>query len=224
MSCEKNYLTDLTHRVESCFDENEMLRFLWSIEGIPIDPTRINGNVLVIGPGYVFPERVLLCTPESLFRTPHSDISTITLCDEDYLALPSDSFSTWNIKVGSYPYTPDETHTIPFYLAYARDMLQDIPESTFDVVLFFRQPFFARHLMNDGNLAEIHRTLRKGGYFLGSGCMKHTLFTSIGEDKERFREFCNEIGMTVDSLTQLYDFDQSSYVYKDNHGVTATKV
>lgn len=142
-------------------------QFAYDIRKMPITEDHIKGDVLIIGPGQLFPERLFIGTSESDLFDLRPQIETITVCDPAYIGLSV--FFDPPIHIHS-PMEP--------FILYKRGVnympngfmyhSPGIPDETYDVVTFFRAPDTEEQL-RDGMQNEISRILRRGSLFIGSG-------------------------------------------------------
>lgn len=151
-------------------DSRLLSDFAGSIAALEVSRKNIGGNVLVGGHAGYFPERTLLCTPESSYRKPRPGIQSITGCNPTFYTSPDNSFDipTVHRLPGQLPYL--DGSVINYYASSLQRVLETLPADFFDVVLFFRISKLAEQLYGeDGLMKLIKDKVKQGAYFMGSG-------------------------------------------------------
>ena len=86
MITETNWLAS---RIETATDHRVIDLFVVTINPLSIRPNMVNGNVLVGDCGGGFPERVMLCSPDSDFSLIEPRVNSLTCADPDFFTDPS---------------------------------------------------------------------------------------------------------------------------------------
>lgn len=209
MITETNWLAS---RIETATDHRVIDLFVVTINPLSIRPNMVNGNVLVGGCGGGFPERVMLCSPDSDFSLIEPRVNSLTCADPDFFTDPSlvlenpveKKFSGQkpNLKRGKITYYPASLQTI----------LPAIGRSVFDTVLFFRIQRLQEQLTTGLN-DKLQRVIKSGGYLLGSGS-----FNSLQACQEIFQQEFN-----IEQIISLMNPDYSGYAYHQHVGFVLRK-
>ena len=141
--------------------------FLRHIEGLGITPEQVKGRVLVVGQADVFPERSLLCTPESRFGQPRSAVTNIYCCDTTYPSDPGRRISTPCINTIFEDHVPDPIPNTTYYEpSPAPDLLNKMDPDFLDTVIMCRVPDVGKQIEEEGLIDIISTHLKSGGYFI----------------------------------------------------------
>jgi len=140
------------------------------IEPLGLTPEHIKGRVLVIGQAMAFPERTLLCTPESDFRRLRKGVLNIYCCDPDYFSSPKNHLDIPCDNTIFYDHVPDpQPNTAYFELSSSCNFLLRVAPDFFDTVLMFRAVDTGKQIAEYGLVQQVAPHLKKGGYFICSG-------------------------------------------------------
>lgn len=137
------------------------------MKGFNISQNDVKGNVVVIGPGTMFPEAVLVFSPESNFRKFRKKVDSVTLCDsEDY-------FLTLNIDMPNLKYFEQlelaHRGECGFVWTHFEHFLFLLEGKSVNTILMFEMPdefedFIIRQDVSD----QISRVLANNGTFIGT--------------------------------------------------------
>lgn len=191
-----------------------MQMFASSIEDLRLEEREIHGRVLVIGEGPAYPERLLLCeihVPGHDDRL-RRDITELHSADPTYLSQPDH----WiDIPVtNAFDYTKPEPGAGVYYPVSVQEIMDSIPDGSFDTALMFRIPHFDEQLEDGVLLPGLSRILSPKGRFIATGSMPGT----------EYAERVLGAYFAVDRVAQLPSVDASGYYFYPAHvGVVAIK-
>jgi len=189
----------LNSRIESIKNGNPIDQFAATISPLTIRQDMAQGNIFAGGCGGGFPERLMLCSPESDFSLLEPTDPSLVL---DNPVEKKFSGQKPDLKPGKVTYFPASLQTI----------LPSFDQSSFDSVLFFRIQRLQEQLQ-EGLYKKLHRVIKPGGYLLGSGSFK-----GIQECQEIFQgEF------DVEQIVNLKNPDYSGYLYFQHLGFVLRK-
>lgn len=161
----------LESRIETVNYGNPLAEFAGTINPLTINSNMIHGNTLVGGCGGGFPERVMLCSPESNFSSLESSINSLTCADCEFFTDPSLLLDSPVERKFSEDKPSLEQRNITYYLASLQTLLSSIDDSSFDTILFFRIQKLQEQLTT-GLYKQLARVIKPQGYLLGSGSFK----------------------------------------------------
>lgn len=106
--------------------------FLDHLEPLEIEPAMIKGNILVIGQAGTFPEKTLICTPESGFAKFRPGVHSVFCCDTTYPSSPKPHLEHPCINTVFYDVVPTpEAGTAYFELSSCYIFLERVPPDFF---------------------------------------------------------------------------------------------
>jgi len=177
-------------------------KFLRPYADLGLQRKFIHGRILVAGGADGQIERSLLCTPESRFRQPYSEINSIWATDNSNI-LYGESRYAWPLAIGANLGIEKGMrirHSVITFGWDFQDLLADSPDNTFDFITFVGIPNFIDQFDND-LVANIARTLTRRGVFMGSrGTGYHENFMNTRE----VAASCNEV--TIVNAIELPDW------------------
>lgn len=205
-------------------DPNHCLEFQESIYPMHIPLDRFRGNILVIGPGEFFPERIFFCDG---VRTPIKSIKSILTCDPKKDVIPKSDMINWPIQITIG--MPDHIFK-PLQLTHiiltATEILKNIPDNSLDAISMMRMPKLLRPL-SDGLLPLISRALKPGGIFVASGSANFSLFNQESNYRDithLVQSLSQRDRLSILEITRLKDEDPCGYTYQDNIGLVMEKI
>ena len=185
-------------------DITPITTFTRHISRLPISENDIRGDVLVIGPGFLFPEKIFLTTPESDLRKLRPSIKTLSVCEEELVGGLGSHFEMPSTVLSPSAKVRLQRQRINFMPSGFLYFAQVIPNERYDLITLFREVDLQGQLENE-MLDQIARIIRKNAVFMGSGSF---------ENIERAANiFSGNRSLVVESLTYLpnpsdgYPFD-----------------
>lgn len=144
--------------------------FLRHIVPIGITPEHIKGRVLVMGQAHAFPEKTLICTPQSDFEKLRREIDGIFCIDTAYPSSPETHLDIPCVNTVFFDKIPvPEPNTAYWELKSSYAYLPKVEFDFFDTVLFFRVVDVGQQIQEMGLVNLIAPHLKKGGHFIFSG-------------------------------------------------------
>lgn len=156
--------------LEKCLSHYAYSRFVRDISPLELTPEQIQGKVLIIGQSGAFPEKTLLCKPETDFEEFRPEISSIFCCDPYYPSSPEIHLSHPCINTASFRRVSNPQQKTAYWeLSSANEFLPKVTEDFFDTVLMFRIVDLGTQISELDLIKTIAPHLKQGGLFLGSG-------------------------------------------------------
>jgi|GEM_PF-6285601 len=187
--------------------------FARTINRLPIKVSDIQGDVLVGGHGSAFPERLLICSPESYFERLEKRITSLTTADLSPITNP-ELLLAHPVLIGRRGNIPKfEKNSVTHYPTSLKEFLPFLPDDIFNTALFFRINRLQEQLDTFGLLKEIRRVIKPMGIFTGSGS-----FESY-QDAEKI--LSSKFDTVI--LAQLKNPDPTGYIYKTHIGFICKK-
>jgi len=175
--------------------------FVRSIQRIDFPKSHVSGKTCVIGHGPAFPERALICTPQSGFQTLRPEIPQVVCIEPEYSCIEVDFEHT----VAHFP-PPKSKKRVLSYGTMAQEILPRFGDNVFGTVLMFRVLGIDEQLQG-GLMDSIMRTLKPGGHFIGSGDANDGRYvgTEFVLSETNVYSICSQVNMP--------SHDSSGYVF-----------
>jgi hypothetical protein len=143
--------------------------FLEHLSPIGIKPEQIKERVLVIGHGGAFPEKSLICTPESCFTQLRDEVETVFCCDDTYPSYP-ENIEVPCVNTLLLDLLPEPNRKTVYYEpSSCYTFLKKVKGEIFDSVLMFRVVDLGEQIDELGLIKVIAPHIKRGGYFICSG-------------------------------------------------------
>lgn len=180
-----------------------------NISRLDIDEKDIQGHVLIAGQGPAFPERVLVCTPESGFRNIRPGIDSLICCDPAAYSNPK-NLLRHPVRVRGQNEAPGLGKDQVDYYPCAVQAVTAIPDGTIQAVTALRFPNIDDQL-SSGLLERVSKALRPGGVFIASGSFKDSQLINLGPD------------LRIERQAVLSNPDSAGYQYRYHGSFIARK-
>lgn len=171
--------------------EKEWFCLAKTIDSLGLSESEVKRDILVVGPGRYFPERLLLCNSESRYASLRKEVETLTLCDKN--AKVFNSFSTIDYWVDHRPVMVIPFSNNNFQRSSYRFFYSNVEsflasnQDQFDAIMSFCFPNIEK--FENGLDSQIVRHLKFGGCLMGSGlCPKDAEFYLPGLKIEKLVE------------------------------------
>lgn len=165
-----NMVNNLRNEARELNKTHALIRDISSL-GLPSN--KITGDVLVVGSGYVFPERLLLCTPESGYKRLRRGVKSVILCDKLPELIDGSFHDCWldcppkiitDLKKDNLLLPKKDKYAL--IISDVGSFLQEY-DGAFDGIICYRVGCTCEELSNGlGNLFTSR--LKPGGYLMGS--------------------------------------------------------
>ncbi len=189
-----------------------MTEFAQMMETLGIKEQDVRGAVLIIGQGTRFPERLLVTTPESGFRTLRPEIESLVLCDPNPKTNPGNALNHFVRVAGRHDRPALVKGAVNYYPYLLEEFVTFMPPEVFDAALLFHATALDRKLQLGMGLL-IEKPLKKDALFMGSGD-----FGPLGNPQEIL-----EKDFEVVTLQKLSNRDQFGNLYLNHQGFVLRK-
>jgi len=156
-------------------------RFAQTVAPLAIVDKHLAGNVMIIGQGPAFPERILVCTSKSRFQTIRPAINLLVCCDGELFTHPS-NYLDGDIDTNIEDIRRVKTRIASYSWGAQYALKQHFPDNYLDTIMAFEIVSLSKQLQ-EGLMDEISRVLKPHGHFIGSGCLNdESYYDRLSED------------------------------------------
>jgi len=178
---------------------NSFVGFAQTADPLEIDETQISGDWLVVGPGPLFPERLLLCSPETNFRKLRGNISSVTCCErQDSATIRFRIEGAVRYAIRDIPRR--ELGLITVFDRSLQKSAEYLDDKSFNGVLSFRIPDLGYQFPE--LLPEITRVLKADGLYIGSGSFEDSW------DQDPISPIAARFGLVAEKILRLPNRDK----------------
>jgi len=186
--------------------ENPLCSFAATISRLPIRKEDIKGHVLIGGHGPAFPERALVCSPDSNYKQIRNGVTSITCCDPEPFTNPHLRVSH-PVEVCGHTEEPKRGQgSFNYYPSSLQEALKGMCSGIFDTAMFFRIVNLQEQFPS--LLPLVAKVLRPNGIFTGSGDF---------DSEDKLRNLL-EVEFDIRSLALLPSPDYSGFRYRTHIG------
>lgn len=163
----------------------EYSRLVNEVKQMEIHEQYLAGNIIVMGQDNAFPERCLLCTPETRFQKLNEDVSKLVYVSPRSSNYSPEPFLQPKTHIENFP-SQEELKALPHggVAYYSLDTIEYVfrnylPSSSFNAIFEFQSKEIGEQLRTGVLEFSLCSKLKPGGVFVGSGHMDENLYRDL---------------------------------------------